>query len=112
MSTKYEATGTIVSIGATKQVSDKFRKREFVVEIPDGKYPQLVAFQLAQDKCDLLDGARSGSAITVHFNLKGREWTDPKSGEVKTFNTLDAWKVETDKSACQAPAAANSDIPF
>ena len=112
MSVQYSATGTIISIGSAKQVSDKFRKREFVVEIADGKYPQLVAFQLSQDKCELIDGARVGSDITVSFNLRGRQWTDPKSGEVKTFNTLDAWKVETAKSASPSAPATDGDIPF
>ena len=27
------------------------------------------------------------------FNIRGREWTSPQ-GEVKYFNSLDAWRVE------------------
>jgi len=30
--------------------------------------------------------------VRVSFNLKGREWTN-KEGEVKTFNTLQAWAI-------------------
>lgn len=112
MSEKFKISGVVHSVGMTVQISDKFKKREFVVEIDrDGKYPQLVQFQLAQDKCGLIDGARRGSDVTVHFNLRGRQWTDPKSGEVKTFNTLDAWKIESEQASENVDDEAN-DLPF
>ena len=31
--------------------------------------------------------------IEVSFNIRGREWTSPQ-GEVKYFNTLEAWRIE------------------
>ena len=31
--------------------------------------------------------------MTVSFNLRGREWTSPK-GEIKYFNSLEAWRIE------------------
>jgi len=31
--------------------------------------------------------------VEVHFNLKGRKWTDPK-GEDKYFNSLQAWRID------------------
>jgi len=43
----------------------------------------------------------------VSFNLKGRKWTDPK-GEVKYFNSLQAWKVD---SASGASAAGPEGAP-
>lgn len=76
-----------------KQVSDKFRKREFVLEIMDGKYPQLIQFQLTGDRCSQLDGLNVGDEVRVEFSLRGREWRSPK-GEVKYFNSLDVWKLE------------------
>ena len=93
MSNKYEATGTIVSIGESKQVSDRFRKREIVLEIPDGRYPQQVLFQLTGDRCELADELSEGQSVTLHFNLRGREWTSPK-GEVRYFNTLEVWRLQ------------------
>lgn len=93
MSTSYKTTGTIVTIDETKQISDRFRKREFVLEIADGKYPQTVQFQTTGDRCELLDSYQEGDELTVEFNLRGREWRSPK-GEIRYFNTLDAWKLE------------------
>ena len=89
-----EATGKLHAIFETKQVSERFTKREFVVEIADNpKYPQLVLFQLSGDRVSQLDRMRVGDAIRIEFSLRGREWRSP-AGEVKYFNSLDVWKVE------------------
>jgi len=48
---------------------------------------------LTQDKCSLIDAANVNDQIEVSFNLRGREWTSP-AGEVKYFNTLEAWRIE------------------
>jgi hypothetical protein len=88
----YNATGTIVAILDTQQVTERFRKREFVLEIRDGNYPQTVIFQLTGDRCESLDGFSRGNIVDVEFSLRGREWTSPK-GEVRYFNSLDVWTV-------------------
>ncbi len=75
------------------QVSDRFKKREFVMTTEQNtQYPQHVQFQLVQDKCSLLDSHQLGEEIKVSFNLRGREWS--KDNEIRYFNTLDAWKIE------------------
>ena len=66
------------------------------------KNPQFINFQLAQDKCDLIDGHQSGQRIEVNFNLRGREWTD-KNGNVKYFNTLDVWRIVYEESSAEIP---------
>ena len=76
------------------QVTDRFRKREFVLEL-DGasRYPQYVMFQLTGDRCDALDGFENGHEVAVEFSLRGREWTSPK-GEVRFFNSLEVWSID------------------
>lgn len=86
-----EVTGVIKEIEATQQISDKFKKKEFVLEL-DGQYPQPILMQLVNDKCSLLDNIYIGAKVNVAFNLKGREWNSPQ-GETKYFNTIEAWKV-------------------
>ena len=89
-----EATGKLHTIFDTKQVSERFTKREFVLELTDNpKYPQTVLFQLTGDRCAQLDDLRVGDMVRIEFNLRGREWRSPQ-GEVKYFNSLDVWKVE------------------
>ena len=89
-----EITGNIKQIGETQTISDKFTKRDFVLTDNSSQYPQHISFQITQDKCSLLDKYKVGDEITVHFNLRGREWTSPQ-GELKHFNTLEAWRLET-----------------
>ena len=63
----------------TSVVSDRFKKRDFVVTLEaSSPYPQHVTFQLVQDKTGLLDSFNTGDEIKVLFNLKGREWTSPQ----------------------------------
>lgn len=89
-----EVTGKIYLVRDTVQVSERFTKREFVLELADNpKYPQLVMFQATGDRCAALDGLNEGDEVRVSYNLRGREWRSP-SGEIKYFNTLDAWKIE------------------
>ena len=89
----FKLTGVIKVISNTNQVSEKFSKREFVITDASSMYPQDIMFQLTQDKCSLLDAFMEGQQVEVSFNLKGREWTSPQ-GEVKYFNTLEAFRVE------------------
>jgi hypothetical protein len=89
-------TGTLKSVFDTKQVSATFSTREFVIESTD-QYPQTILFQLVQDKCDLIDSYVEGEEIVVEFNLRGKSWTNPQ-GELKYFNTLQAWKISRPKN--------------
>ena len=90
----FDAVGKLHVVNETKQVSERFTKREFVVEIADGKYPQFVLFQLTGDRCSQLDDHQVGDSVQVTFNLRGREWRSPQ-GETKYFNSLDVWKIES-----------------
>lgn len=103
----FKLTGTLKVIKDTVQVTEKFSKREFVVSENSSMYPQEIAFQAAQDKCSMLDGFNEGEQVEVSFNLRGREWTSPQ-GEVKYFNTLDAWRIE--KMGQGMPQSGPSDM--
>ena len=89
----FKLTGTVKVVNNTVQVSEKFSKREFVVTDTSSMYPQDIMFQSTQDKCSMLDAVQTGDQVEVSFNLRGREWTSPQ-GEVKYFNTLEAWRIE------------------
>ncbi len=99
----FEVDGKLHKIFDTEQKTDSFRAREFVLEVVDGQYPQMVKFQLTQDKCELLDGQNEGDEIKVHFDLRGREWNG------KYFTNLNAWRIESGASAQAAPPAEMSD---
>jgi len=87
-------SGKLHATFEAQQVTQRFRKREFVLELGDNPdYPQFVIFQLTGDRCENLDGFKPGDEVNVEFNLRGREWTSPQ-GETKYFNSLDVWKIE------------------
>lgn len=112
-----ETTGQLKVIGATQQVSDKFKKRDFVLTIePTSPYHQHVQMQVTQDKCSLLDSFKVGQDVKVSFNLRGRVWVDPQ-GEEKYFNTIDVCRIfPSDGTQQNSPANPSSnntdDLPF
>ena len=117
----YTLKGELKVIGDVQQVSDSFKKREFVVLDASGQYAQTISFQAVQDRVELLNNFNVGDAVEVTFFLRGREWTNPKDGTVRYFNSLDAWKVESLNQGGSPATAGNSetfvaegddDLPF
>ena len=98
----FEIEGAIHKLFETESKTATFKAREFILEIQDGNYPQLIKFQLTQDRCDLLDSYKEGDQVKVHFSLRGREWNE------KYFTNLNAWRIE---GVSAEPQLQNSDIP-
>ena len=69
-----------------------FEKRDLVITTEE-QYPQTIIIQFTQQRCDLLDSLQVGQIVKVYINIRGREWTNPQ-GEIKYFNTIEAWKIE------------------
>ena len=103
----FEVKGRLIVKYATQQVTEKFRKREFVLEIANGQYFEQIKFQLTQDKCDQLDQYREGDNINVSFNLRGKPYTN-KNGEVIYYTNLDAWRLQ---SAAENTSKATETMP-
>jgi len=89
----FQVDGKLHVIFDTEKKTETFQAREFVIEIAESQYPQLIKFQLTQDKCELIDSFQVGDALTVHFDLRGREWND------RYFTNLNAWKIEATSAA-------------
>ena len=108
----YTLKGELKVINDVQQISDSFKKREFVVVDASGQYAQTILFQAVQDRVDLLNNFKVGDNVEVTFFLRGREWTNPKDGVVRYFNSLDAWKIEPLGGASDKPASADSAETF
>lgn len=104
-----EIQGKLLEIFDEVQVNDRFKKREFVIEYADNpQYPEYIKLECIQDKCNILDNFKIGQDVNISINLKGRKWTDPR-GEVKYFNTLQAWRIEpAENSAAPSPPPASN----
>lgn len=86
-----EVKGKIYAIGETQQVTDKFKKRDVIIETVE-QYPQFLTVQFAQDKTSVLDGCNVGDEVEIGINLRGRLWTNKEGVEV-SFNTIQGWKI-------------------
>jgi single-strand DNA-binding protein len=84
----FEIVGKMYKKFAAESKSPTFQAREFVIEVMDGNYAQMVKFQLLQERCQLLDTYNEGEEVKVHFDLRGREW------QGKFFTTLNCWRIE------------------
>ena len=85
--------GKLIEVMETQQVSEKFSKREFIVEYATNpEYPEQIKFQLNNKNTALINQYSVGDEIEVHFNLTGKPWTN-KDGVTTYFNNLVAWKI-------------------
>jgi hypothetical protein len=114
----------IKSIGEIQEFGAKgFKVVKFiVVDDSSSEYEQILELQCTQDKADnLVKFNKAGDRVDISYNLRGREWTNPQ-GEVKVFNSIEAWKVFKADTSKDVPAyeevssgdlkEAADDLPF
>jgi hypothetical protein len=107
----YTIEGKIVTVGDKVQITEKFAKREIVIESGD-KYPEQIMLEFTQDKCSLLDNCKVGDNVEVHFNIRGREWNG------KFFTRLEGWNIKLLDNIClngtknDIRNEINDDLPF
>lgn len=117
-----EITGKITEIGQLQQITERFSKREFVLDISEEKdgtvYQNYAKMQVTNKNCDKLDSFRIGDTVKVSFNVRGNRWE--KDGKVNYINSLDAWRLEmvqenTSVNVVNSPgigADTSDDLPF
>lgn len=122
----FEITGKLIVKDDVQQVNDRFKKREFVIEVENernSEWNDFIKFQLTQDRCDLLENVSLYENIKVSFNIRGRKWE--RDGKVNYFSNLEAWRIEKISmdqagvpdmpeynSADVPPPAQEDDLPF
>ncbi|MEZ5571067.1 MAG: DUF3127 domain-containing protein [Halioglobus sp.] len=89
----YDLTGKVKLIQPVQTFDSGFTKREMVVVVEDGKYPQEINLEFVQDKVALLDNLQVGQEVTVTFDIRGREYNG------RYFNNLQGWKIVTSGNA-------------
>jgi len=92
----FELAGKLIEKFDVQQVSDSFRKREFIVERIENQsgmeFTDHIKFQLTQDRCSIIDSINIQDEIKVSFNIRGRRWV--KDDNVSYFTNLEAWRIE------------------
>ena len=103
--------GKVHEISQVITVSEKFKKRELILEYAENPtYPEYVKFEAVQDKVNLFDNVKVGDQVELFFNLRGRPWTD-KTGKTSYFNTLSVWRLNPLGSEASASAAPEYAAP-
>ena len=93
----FELEGTILSIADTQSFASGFSKRECVLTVPEGDYPQEVKIEFLKDKADILDGFKVGQNMRASVNLRGSEFNG------KHYVNLVAWRAEAIGGETTAP---------
>ena len=88
--------GKLKRIHDEQVISDRFKKREFVIETEE-QYPQDIKFELIKDKTSAIDKFKENDTIKVSFNLRGNEYNG------KYYVNLQAWRVEASAAGEGAP---------
>lgn len=113
MSTSFEMEGKVKVISEAQTFASGFSKREFVVEVEDGKYPQMIKFEAIKEKANQLDDLSVGDAVKVNFDIRGNEYNG------RYYVNLNAWKIgkldgasaSSSSSPSQAPPAQDGPPP-
>lgn len=96
-----DLTGVIKVVMDEQKFDSGFFKREFVITTEE-QYPQDIIFELHKERSEMIAGKQPGERVTVHFDVRGREWNG------RYFNNLVGWKIE---SAAVAAAAGGQAPP-
>lgn len=84
---KNELKGVIHKIEATRQVTDKFKSRLFVLKVDtNNNYTDYLPMQVVNDKTTWLDKFQEGDMVEVNFNINGRENKKPTGYASKDFS--------------------------
>lgn len=100
----YELMGKVKLLQETQTFGSGFQKREIVVTVEEGKYPQDICLEFVQDKINLLESLSVGQKVTVTFDIRGREYNG------RYYNNLQGWKVSADAPSEQPPVS-DADVP-
>lgn len=102
----YSITGTLYDIGRVNNISDRFRKREFVIAIEDQGRTQswihYIKLQLENKDVLMIDQFKIGDEIEVTFDIRGSK--AEKMGETIFFTNLKAWKIELVDGDMEVPS--------
>lgn len=110
-------SGKVHKITEVQEIKGKtgnsFYKRLLVIDAKrydpvtgEPKFDNYPSFEFSGEAMKLLDDYKVGDAVTVSYDINGREFQDPSTSEVRYFNTIKGYKIERygKKDDAQSPA--------
>jgi single-strand DNA-binding protein len=86
---EHKLKGKLILKSEPRQISEKFRVMDFVIETQYEKYHQKIQLQILNDRIAEMDKYSLGEELEVSFDIRGREYNG------KYYNSLNAYKVES-----------------
>ena len=99
------------------QLTEKFKKREFVIQLDSTNYNgtnDYLKFSLIMDSCSMIDSFLEGASITVSYEVKAREWVNPEN-ETVYINDVKALSVKQNVEPTKVNidmSGNGDDLPF
>lgn len=98
-------TGRIHRITPEQTITGKsgktFTKRTLILDAArydthtgEKKYDNYPSVEFWGDGMKILDNFKEGDAVTVSYDINGREFEDPETHEIRYFNTIRGFKIE------------------
>ena len=101
----FEIEGVVRHMFDLQTFASGFSKREFVIEVEDGKFPQMIKFEAVKEKVSILDGVSVGDRVQVTFDVRGNEYKE------RFYVNLSAWKLNrAGEDAGKPEEAGNSSL--
>lgn len=92
----YTLSGKVHKVFDLNQYSEKFRKREFVVEVNSvtdrGSFIDYIKLQAVNQVCDDIEDLKKGDMVVVRWGLAGRKYK--KDSEEKYFTNVEAVEID------------------
>lgn len=118
-----ETTGIVHAIPAAVTRGSYVSRVIVIRDDSKPEYPTLLPFEFNEKNMGKLFSLRVGDTVKVTWEPRGREWTDPKNGEVRYFGSFAGWKADLVPGAARGgastpppeptgPADPLGDIPF
>ena len=108
----YQKKGKLYKLFPAKQITDKFRKQEFILQEMESSgnntYSNLVKFQCINDKVSLLSDAGKNDFCVIKFSIKGRKVISKTTEEEMFFTNLDVEVLVIVNKANKGPAQIGS----
>lgn len=96
----------VIHIGDEITISDKFKKKLIVVEVP-GKYPTHLAIEFTNDRIEMLNGIKVGDEVEIEYRAESREYKG------SWYTTARGLSIELKASpAKDVPQVPKDDLPF
>lgn len=80
----FDISGKVLHVGQPERISEKFSKRELVMEVFAGRYGQERIFEFINENMSQISNMKEGDWVTIQFQLKGKKVT--KDGKTRWYN--------------------------